>query len=66
MANEYTFEVYKDKRKETRWRMKAPNSNIIADSAESYKNLQDLLDELDAIRDNALAARIVFKFDTTQ
>lgn len=33
----YTFETYKDKKKEWRWRLKANNGKVIADSAESYK-----------------------------
>lgn len=33
----YTFEIYKDAKKEWRWRLKASNGKIIADSAESYK-----------------------------
>lgn len=32
----YTFEIYRDKKKEFRWRLKASNGKIIADSAESY------------------------------
>jgi uncharacterized protein YegP (UPF0339 family) len=31
------FEIYKDKKKEWRWRMKSRNNRIIADSAEGYK-----------------------------
>ena len=33
----YTFEIYKDVKKEWRWRLKASNGKTIADSAESYK-----------------------------
>lgn len=33
----YTFEIYRDKKKEFRWRLKASNGRIIADCAEGYK-----------------------------
>ena len=32
----WTFEVYEDKAKLWRWRLKAGNGKIIADSAEAY------------------------------
>ena len=32
-----TFELYKDKRGEFRWRLKHSNGNILATSSESYK-----------------------------
>ncbi len=35
------FELYKDKKKEWRWRLKASNGKIIADSGEGYKNKED-------------------------
>jgi uncharacterized protein YegP (UPF0339 family) len=35
--NKYKFEIYRDKKKEFRWRLKARNGRIIGDSAESYK-----------------------------
>lgn len=31
------IEIYKDEKGEYRWRLKAPNGRIIADSAEGYK-----------------------------
>lgn len=33
----YTFEIYRDKKKEFRWRLKASNGRIIAESGESYQ-----------------------------
>lgn len=33
----YKFEIYKDKNKEWRFRLIAPNGRIIADSGEGYK-----------------------------
>ena len=37
------FEVYKDEQNEYRWRLRATNHEIIADSAEGYHNLTDCL-----------------------
>ena len=37
MLGKAKFEIYKDKRGEWRWRLKAPNGRIMADSAEGYK-----------------------------
>lgn len=34
--SEAYFEIYKDKAGEYRWRLKAPNHEIIADSGEGY------------------------------
>lgn len=38
-----TFEVYKDEANEWRWRFKATNGRIIADSAEGYVGKDDCL-----------------------
>ena len=46
-----TYYYYKDARGEWRWRLKASNGRIIADSAEGYKNMQDCLDEIDRVKD---------------
>lgn len=32
----YRFEIFKDNRGDWRWRLKAPNGPIVADSAEAY------------------------------
>ena len=37
------YEVYKDNSNEWRWRYKASNGKIIADSAEGYHNKSDCL-----------------------
>ena len=36
-----TFEVYKDKRGEFRWRRKAPNGKIVGASSEGYNKKKD-------------------------
>lgn len=38
-----TFTVYRDKRKEWRWRLTASNGRILADSGEGYKRKRDCL-----------------------
>jgi uncharacterized protein YegP (UPF0339 family) len=43
------FEIYKDKNGEWRWRIKAANGKIIADSSEGYKNKQDAINMINAI-----------------
>ena len=43
MAISYVFEVYKDKASEWRWRLRAPNKHIVADSSEGYKNKKDCM-----------------------
>lgn len=38
------FQIYKDSRGEWRWRIRAANGKIVADSGEGYKNQQDCID----------------------
>lgn len=44
------FKVYQDSRKEWRWRLKADNNKIIADSGEGYINKQDCLDGIELVK----------------
>jgi uncharacterized protein YegP (UPF0339 family) len=44
------FEVYKDAAKEWRWRLKAENGNVLAESGEGYKNRNDCLDGIDSVK----------------
>jgi len=37
MKQPYTFEFYRDRAKEWRWRLRASNGRIVADSGEGYK-----------------------------
>lgn len=39
MADGYVFDRYLDRKGEWRWRFKAPNGRIMADSAEGYSSL---------------------------
>lgn len=44
------FEIYRDKRGEWRWRLKAPNQEIIVNSSKGYKTKADCLRRIDALR----------------
>lgn len=54
----YFFELYKDFRGEYRWRFKAPNGKIIADSAEGYTSSQGAIDGLNLVAANSSGAPI--------
>jgi len=56
---ELTFERYQDKVNEWRWRLKAKNGQIIADSSEGYKNLADCNAMIDKIRQHASSANVI-------
>ena len=55
------FEVYQDKAGEWRWRFRASNNKIIADSGEGYVNKQDCLNGINLIKKEAPNAKIVEK-----
>ena len=42
-------EIYQDRRGMWRWRLKAPNNRIIADSGEGYSSLRKCRDGLQAV-----------------
>jgi len=54
------FEVYKDRAGEWRWRFRASNGNIIADSAEGYINKTDCEHGIEIVKREAPNARIVY------
>ena len=47
------FELYKDGNNQWRWRLKAANGRIIADSAEAYVNRQDCVNGIKLVQDSA-------------
>ena len=51
-----TFEVYKDVKGEFRWRLKATNGELIANSGEGYKAKADCLHGIDLIKEGASKA----------
>jgi hypothetical protein len=52
------FEIYQDKKKEYRFRLKAANGQIIA-TGEGYKELKSCKNGISSIKKNAPAAKIV-------
>lgn len=54
-----TFEVFVDARKEYRWRLKASNGKVIADSGEGYKNRADCLHGIDLLKTECAGAKVV-------
>lgn len=51
--------MYKDKSDEWRWRFRADNDKIIADSGEGYVNKQDCRNAIGILKRQASAAEIV-------
>lgn len=58
MAAEPVFEIYQDAADEWRWRLKAPNGNIIATSGEGYNSKQGVKRGIESVKSNAQNARI--------
>ena len=54
-----TFEIFRDTRGEYRWRLRAPNGRIIADSAEGYTTRQACEDGVNLVKRYAPGANIV-------
>ncbi|HSA34161.1 MAG TPA: DUF1508 domain-containing protein [bacterium] len=54
----YFFELYKDSRGHWRWRFKAPNGRIVADSAEGYVSKQGALDGIALVQRYAPGAAV--------
>jgi uncharacterized protein YegP (UPF0339 family) len=49
------FELYKDHTGDWRWRLRAQNGNVVADSAEGYRNRADCERGIALVRDSAAA-----------
>ncbi|MEN3010394.1 MAG: DUF1508 domain-containing protein [Candidatus Bipolaricaulaceae bacterium] len=58
MQEGYFFELYKAKSDEYRWRFRAPNNKIMADSGEGYKNKEDAQKAIECIKRYAKEAPI--------
>ena len=50
-----TYYYYKDNKGEWRWRLKASNGRIIADSGEGYTSEQECLADIDRVRASSSA-----------
>src|SRR5262245_14361570 len=53
-----TFEVYKDKGGEFRWRLRAQNSQVIATSGDGYKEKRSCLAAIESVKRDAAAAPV--------
>jgi len=53
-----TFELYKDKAGEYRWRLRHENGNIIADSGEGYTTKANAENGIQSVKENAPDAPI--------
>jgi uncharacterized protein len=52
------FELYKDRRGEFRWRLRAGNGKIIADSGEGYVRRIDCEHGIELVKSEAAAAEV--------
>ncbi len=48
-----TFELYKDKAGEYRWRLRHENGNIIADSGQGYSAKESAKNGIESVKENA-------------
>jgi uncharacterized protein YegP (UPF0339 family) len=60
MARTQTFEVYEDSAGAWRWRLVAPNGNIIADSGEGYSSKQGAKRGIESVKNGARDATIEY------
>lgn len=52
------FEIYRDRRKQFRWRLKAANGHVLATSSEGYKAKADCRNAIDRIKEDARSAAV--------
>lgn len=53
-----TFEVYKDKGGDFRWRLRTQNTNVIATSGQGYSSKQSCLDGIESVKKHAADATV--------
>jgi uncharacterized protein YegP (UPF0339 family) len=53
-----TFELYRDKANEYRWRLRHENGNIIADSGQGYSAKESVKNGIQSVKENAPDAPI--------
>ena len=53
-----TFELYKDRAGEYRWRLRHQNGQIIADSGEGYMTKANAINGIESVKANAAGAPI--------
>ena len=54
----YKFEYYPDRKKEWRWRLKAGNGQIVADSGEGYTTKSSCLAAIERVKSNIKGATV--------
>jgi uncharacterized protein YegP (UPF0339 family) len=52
------FQIYTDAKGEYRWRFRANNNKIVADSAEGYVNKSDCKDGIEIVKNQAATATL--------
>ncbi|RXK46466.1 HVO_2922 family protein [Halorientalis pallida] len=57
-ASQATFELFRDKADEWRWRLRHRNGNIVADSGEGYARRKDAVNGLESVQRNAPGADV--------
>jgi len=58
MTRDQTFELFEDAAGEWRWRLVAPNGNIVADSGEGYASKQGAKRGIRSVKEGAPDAQI--------
>jgi uncharacterized protein YegP (UPF0339 family) len=53
----YIFEIFRDKKREFRWRIKSRNGKIIASSGEGFKRKRSIFTALDALTNGILTVK---------
>ena len=53
------FQVFKDKRSEWRWRLRANNNQVIATSGEGYHNRKDCIHGIYLVKDLAPETEVI-------
>lgn len=61
MPKKPVFEVYRDRADEWRWRLVAPNGNIIADSGEGYQSKQGVRRGIESVKKCVSQADVEFQ-----
>jgi hypothetical protein len=64
MSRRATFEVFRDRADEWRWRLVASNGNIIADSGEGYQSKQGVKRGIQSVKKSAAEADVRFLTDS--
>jgi len=53
-----TFQIYRTRGKQYRWRLRAKNGKIVACSGESYKRRVDMMESIDLVRATDYATQV--------